>query len=211
MSCTEVYGIHQDGSVKLYEEVDNSWGMHPFIWREIEERYLPIFRPHSIPARIPDDKIESYMGFRPSRFSLEGLKEIWDLFNTQRLTKTERWMLGSTFDRVIVMKEGFDELIQAFRTFSDKENHSLNELANVYEKMQADDDIIGVAWSTSLGDYPWFDVEWVDASHPDYEELDAGEDGFSPIHVPYNILTSKNPKHWVLNERQEDYVQEIFV
>ena len=203
MSYTEVYGIHQDGSVKLYEEVKNSWGMHPFIWREIEERHLPILRPRFIPASIPDDKIESYLGYRPSRFSLVELNEVWDLFNTKLLTKTERWVLGSTFDRVVVMKEGFDELIHAYRTFTDKKNHNLNELANVYERMQADDDIIGVAWSTSLGDYPWDDVMLVDASHPNYEELDADEDGFSPIHVPYNILNSDNPRHWVLNEELE--------
>ena len=202
MSYTEIYAIHKNGDVRLYEENKNSWRWSPQIWGELEERHLPVLRPRFVPSYIEDDQVEEYLGYKPKRHGPDDLKEVWNLFNTDKVTTTERWVLGSTYDNVIVMKEDFEDLIRAYRSFYQEENGtSLLELADIYEKMQKDDDIIGVAWSISLIGNPWLDTEWVDESHPDFDEYNVydEEDGLAQIDVPYNIFESEK-KHWVLTK-----------
>lgn len=210
MSRTEVYAIRKNGEVTLFKENPNSFRWSPVVWTELEERHLPPFRPSFIPDDIPDSLIESYAGHKPMRHGPEDLKEVWNLFHTDKLSVAERWVLGSTYDNVIVLKEDFPSLIEAYRSFFNEENgSSLLELADIYEEMKEDEEIIGIAWSISQIQNPWMSVEWVDSTHPEYDEWEADEDGDSPIEVPYNITYKDNPKHWVLSKKivEEEYVQ----
>lgn len=203
MSYTEVYAIHKNGDVRLYEENKNSWRWSPQIWGELEERHLPVFRPHFVPSHIKDEQVEDYLGYKPKRHGPDALKEVWNLFHTDKITTDERWVLGSTYDNVIVMKENFTDLIQAYWNFNgDSHGTSLLEIADIYEKMQKDDDIIGVAWSISQIGNPWLDIEWVDESHPEFDEynVDDDHDGLCWIDIPYNIFNSEK-KHWVLTKQ----------
>lgn len=201
MSRTEVYAIRKNGEVRLFKENQNSFRWSPIIWSELEERHLPPFRPSFIPDSIPDNQIESYLGHKPKRHDLEDMRDIWRLYDTDKLSVTERWVLGSTFDNVIVLKEDFSDLIEAYRSFFTKENHSsLLELADIYDEMNQDNDIIGVAWSISQIQNPWQAVEWVDSTHPEFDEWDEDEDGLSPISVPYNINDTENRKHFILSK-----------
>lgn len=209
MVYTEVYAVHKDGTVKLFDEVETPWGMVPVVWRELEERYLSPFRPEFIPSHVKDEQIETVLGRKPIRVTRKELKEIGKLSNTNRLSKVEQWVLCSTFNHVIVMREGFDELIHAYRTFRDDNNVILNSLADVYLEMKDNEDIIGIAWSISTIESPWVLIEMVDESHPKFHKWDANDKGLCPIEHPYNIFTSEKPKHWILNERMKGYTQEV--
>ena len=209
MVYTEVYAVHKDGTVKLFEEVETPWGMVPVVWRELEVRHLPPFRPASIPSHVPDEQIETVLGFKPIRITRKELKEIGELSNTNKLSKVEQWVLCSTFNRAIVMRDGFDELIHAYQTFRDDNNAILNSLAEVYLRMKNNEDIIGIAWSISVIESPWVLIEMVDESHPKFDKWDANDKGLCPIEHPYNIFASEKPVHWILNERMNAYTQEV--
>lgn len=198
MSYTEIYAVRKNGDVQLFEENQNAWRWSPQIWRELDKRYLPIFRPRYIPRDVPDSQIEEYLGYYPTRENEDSeIRKVWDLFADKRLSSQERWVLGTTFDHVIVLKEDFKEMIQAYREFfSEENNSSLLELADIYEKMAKNDDIVGIAWSISQIQNPWLESY--------FEEDDEDEE--DEIEIPYNIYTAIEPKHQILRKKNIEQI-----
>jgi hypothetical protein len=184
MSCTEIYSVDKNGEIDQYAEIRNSWRGSMAIWRILEDRYLPPYRPSFIPSYMSIEAFEAQHGYKPSRcssfFDDSAMKEIWSLFSSDAVSTTDKIVLGSTFDNVLVRRENFDTLISAFKEFEGET--SLTEQAKVIEEMMNDSDIAAVGWNqTSVNADPWMEYD---------EKLDD--------YLRYNINTGD--KHWWLFE-----------
>jgi len=180
MSYTEIYKFKKDGNIECFAEVKNAFRGAMAIWSNVEKRYLPKF----MPIWAMGDTSKYYS--RVSDIMGGGIKEIWALFETTKISETDKIVLGSSFDNVVVMKEDLPKLIEAFRNFVGET--SLNEQADLIEKAyNTDDDLIAIAWNqTSVNGDAW-----------QSNETGLDEDG-DEIYLPYNLL--KEDKHWNLFE-----------
>lgn len=183
MSYTEIYKFKKDGNAYIIGETKNSWRGAMAVWDILEQKYLPPFFPDWAFA-----KDKSYS--RSSEMSKDdggAMKEVWELYNGDKITASEKITLGTTFDNVIVMKNDIPKVIEAFRNFEGQT--SLKEQADILEHALNDDDLMAVAWNqTSVNGDSW-------ANYGGYDTL-AEED------IPYNILTQD--KHWDLFQPNED-------
>jgi hypothetical protein len=178
MSYTEIYKFKKNGEAQCLAEVKNAFRGAMSIWQILENKYLPKYKPswsfgHSDYSRITD-----FMG--------GGIKEIWSLFDGNKISYTDRLVLGTTFDNVVVMKEYIPEIIKSFREFEG--GTSLKEQADLIEyAYKTDDDLIAIAWNqTSVNGDAW-----------ESDELSINEDG-EEYYPPYNLL--KQSDHWDLFE-----------
>ena len=185
MSYTEIFGFDKEGNAYYQANISNAWRGGMAIWNILEERYLPPHRPSYVPAHIPDEKVESFLSYKPRRtadmMNRDAMKEIWDLFNNEKVSLTDKIVLGTTFDRVIVKKEDFSKLIEAFEAFEGET--SLKEQAAVIKEMAVDDGCIAVGWNqTSVNGDTWANFGGYD------EEADEA--------IPYSLNTVN--EHWYL-------------
>lgn len=178
MSYTEIYKFKKDGNAQVFAEVKNAFRGAMAVWQAVEKRYLPKYKP----SWAFDDKEYS----RVSDIMGNGLKEVWALFDGDKLSETDKIVLGSTFDNVVVMKDDLPKLIEAFRKFEGET--SLKEQADLIEAAyKDDDDFIGIAWNqTSVNSDAW-----------ESDEVATDEDG-EEYYPPYNLF--KQDKHWNLFE-----------
>lgn len=183
MSSTQIFGFDKNGNAYLEAEVKNAWRGAMAVWRILEEKYLPPYRPEYIPAHIPTSEIKRIFHFAPTRCSSgneDAMQEVWALANDNRLKECEKIVLLSTFDYVVVKKENLHKLISAFREFEGET--SLKEQADIIEKMLKDENCIAVAFNqTSICMDDWVNGEY-DEEKDEYK--------------PYNIF--KGDKHWEL-------------
>jgi len=172
MSSTELYGLTET-FVKSLGEVKNSWRGSFRIWRMLENKYLPSLpKPH---WAIEDEPYYS----RVSDPNL--MHSVWDLFKDPRLTRGEKIVLQSTFDKVLVRVSNVPQLIDAFRSF--EEGTSLPEQADLIEKAVANDpSIVAIGWNhTSINGDTWKSANFC-------EETEES--------LGYNL--SKDTDHWFL-------------
>jgi hypothetical protein len=192
MSYTEIYGFDQEGAAYLAAEIKNSHRGAMAIWRFLEEKYLPgIYRPSHVPENIPDERIEAYCGYKPTRcndiMNDKAMKEIWNLYCGDKTTRNDNIVLGTTFDRVIIRKSELPEVIKAFNEFEGET--SLKEQAEVLSKMYEDEKCVAVGWNqTSINGSTWVNYGY-------NEDTDES--------IPYNL--NKGDIHWFLfDETNED-------
>lgn len=179
MSCVEIYGFDKQGEAYLYGEVHNSFRGGMAIWRCLEDKYLPPYAPKWASASF----INGHSWSRCYGSGIEGIKEIWDLWKSDRVTRDEKICLLSTFDDVLVRKENIPLVVKAFRAFDGDTN--LKEQADILEKMIADENCIAVGWNqTSVNGTTWVNR--------------AGYDEENDRNIPYNCLTGSD--HWWLFE-----------
>ena len=174
MSYTEIYGFDKKGIAYEAGEIQNSWRGGMAVWLILEEKYLPQYKPvHESPIRC----------FKPSRcttFDNNVMKEIWDLVNNEKVTRTDRIVLATTFDFCVIRKSELLEVIKAFNDFEGKT--SLKEQAAVLDRLYKDDNCIAVGWNqTSVNGDTWTNYGYD-------EELEES--------IPYNL--NENNKHWFL-------------
>ena len=157
MSYTEIYGFSNHGKAYLYGRVENSWRGGMAIWRILEEKHLPQYRPPYVPAYIPDDQVESWCHFKPSRLiGIDGsaAKEVLELVNNKAIPIHERITLATTLDYCIVKKEHIPKLIEAFNAFEGET--SLPEQVKILQAMYEDKKCIAVGWNqTSVNCTTW--------------------------------------------------------
>lgn len=184
MSCTEIYGIKKN-TVECIGETRNSWRGAMAIWMFLEKKYLPKYVPDW--ARALGEKDQEY-----SRTTVMGqgngpIKEIWDLFKSPKVTKSERIVLGSTFDNVLAKVESIDKVLQAFREFGG--DTTLKEQADIIEQaLKEDPEIVAIGWNqTSVSGNTW--------AHEKFDE-DTEE------YIGYNLETGT--RHWFLVEAIEN-------
>lgn len=173
MSYTEIFAFNKQGEALGLANVKNAWRGAMAIWTTLEDRYLPENRPYKDMGKMS----------RMSSPNINDQKEVWGLVKDDRLSEDEKIVLASTFDNVIVMKEDFPRLIEAFRNFVGQT--SLKEQADILHLAMGDDDIIAIGWNqTSVNCDTWA------TNGPYNEETDESS--------PYNIF--KQTEHWNLFE-----------
>lgn len=184
MSYTELFAFDKTGNASKVEDIRNAWLGAMKIWRILESKYLPEYR---LEYPLSDFFKRENPDFVPSRTSdMKDIKEIWELAYDERLLEHERIVLLSTFDNVLVKRENFVRLIEAFRKF--EPGTSLPEQADVIEEESMKDDVIAIGWnqtSINADNWEYYDID---------EETDEG--------IPYNCLSGE--KHWWLFEGLEE-------
>ena len=197
MSETIIYGFGPDGICTCEEaSAKNAWRGAMAIWKILEKKYLPPYRPRYVPASVPDNEINEYLGFEPTRVSganMDAMNAIWHLFIIDSVSITDKIVLGTTFDNVLVRREDIPKVIEAFEAF-DKEHDGMTNLKEQADGLRAfyeDEDVSAVGWNqTSVNGDDW--------SNAGDTILD--EDG-AEIGSPYNYKTGK--KHWWLFDELE--------
>jgi len=154
----------------------------------LEEKYLPEYkRPR---FSISECKYFSRF-FLPTKYKKNGdidftaLQEIWDLFYDKRLSRNEKIVLGSIFDKSFIFKKNYSEFIEALRSFrlESNLNDTYSELADLIEK---DNESIAFNLGCSMSN---------DRYSPIYNED-------SNVEIFYNVLVNK--KHDDLFELLEE-------
>jgi hypothetical protein len=179
MSYTEIYKFNKEGNAQRFAETKNAFRGAMAVWQIVEKRYLPKYVPAWAGMMSGNHEYS-----RVSDFSGQAIKEIWNLIDSESVSETDKIVLGSTFDKVIVLREDVPKLIQAFREFEGET--SLKEQADYIEKeLNADEDLVAIAWNqTSVNGDMW----------ETYEEEKGSR--------PYNMLSDTG--HWSLFTKEEE-------
>lgn len=181
MSYTEIVKFTKTGRAESLADIGNAWRGAMAIWRTLEKRYLPPYVPSWGTPK------EEYSRF--ATIDEEPRKEVWGLWEDPKLSPTDKIVLGSTFDNVIVLKKDIPELLKAFREFECDGNCSLSDQANAIEnEFASNKDTLAIAWNqTSVCENKWLYWE---------------ENG----RKRYNIL--KDDEHWDLFESIKEVTHE---
>lgn len=193
MSETIIFGFGMNGicTREIYE-AHNSWRGAVAVWRAIEKKYLPPYRPPYVPAWIQDDEVEEFLGHETSRLFApsdpDAMKDVWQIFGNESVPITDRIVLGTTLDNVLVRRENIQKVIEAFESF-DKEHEGMTNLKEQAVGLRAfyrDEDITAVGWNqTSVSCDDWSNTG--DTIIDEYGDEIGG---------PYNFNTGE--RHWWL-------------
>ena len=185
MSYTSIYAFNTKGETDSSAHIQNAFRGCFAVWKILEEKYLPPFLRY-VPDGMSIDEHGKCFGYRPSRVTAlptgpnyddcSAQKEIWGLFNSPLLSRAEKIVLGTTFDRVVVKIEDVAEVIEAFRAFGGDTN--LPEQAEALENILAQGKFIAVAWNqTSVCESPWYTWDEETEDTTPYN-LNTGEDHY---------------------------------
>ena len=117
MSYVTIFGFDKEGNSFEIGDINNAWLGAMAVWSKMSEKYLR------------------------KDFSIMGPKEVWNLFDSEKISHIDRVVLGSTFDKVIVKKENFEDLIKCFNEFEG--NTNLKEQAKLIQENMNKTDYIG--------------------------------------------------------------------
>ena len=176
MSYTEITFFAKNGKPKFDVDIRNAWRGAMAIWNILEDRYLPPF----IPEWAKHMGMVKDRHYRMSSSEMADKRAVWDIWKLPQCSDTDRIVMGSTFDWVVVMRDDVPKLIKAFAEFNGET--SLPEQADAIEDAFKDKSIIAVAWNqTSVSENQWRTFEY------DQKRDKA---------IPYNL--KKHTKHWSL-------------
>lgn len=180
MSYTELFYFDCNGDACKLTELHNAWCGAVAVWRALEIKYLPPCKP----AR-GDAVVEGYS--RVTSLDEDMMKDIWRLFKRNDVEESDRLVLGTTFDNVVVFSKDIPALIVALKKFAqDNPQTSIGAQAVVLEKLLQDKEkegFAGVAWNQTSVNQPWVF---------DYNADDR---------VPYNVISGT--RHWSLFQDME--------
>ena len=184
MSCTELYCVDAIGNVIEFDNVHNSHRGAMAVWMEMEEKYLPPYKPSWATGEYAIGKTF----YRCHGIGNDDeMKKIWKITSDKSVPILDKIVMLSTYDKVMVRTKNIKILIDAFNQFSGET--SLKEQAEKIEALLKEDDKVqGIAWnqtSVCCGVWDYYDDE-SEESHP------------------YNISIHEK-KHWWLFEELEDY------
>ena len=135
------------------------------IWKILEERYLPPYKADY------GDILEKHFNIKPSRCSAmdkEQIKEVWGLVNNSKVSRSDKIVLHTTFDKCLVKKENSLEVIEAFESF--KGETSLKEQADILKKLLSDKNCTAIGWNkTSINAQNWKNYDY-DESKDEYKQ-----------------------------------------
>lgn len=166
MSYTEIFAVRENGDITKYGEAHNAFGGAMHIWMYLKEKY-----------QVQD---ASVFDFGP----------LWK--KVEELQETDRWVLMSTFDRVLISKEHLPTLIKHLKTFAGyAPTPTLKEEIAILERAARDESIQAVGFNqTSVIADMWL----VPVSEE--EEMETGYSTRA-----YNIHKDKG--HWYLEPKKE--------
>ena len=178
MSTTEIYGFNADGYAEFIGETQNAFRGAFVVWETLEKKYL---------EPLP---LKNSAGISFTRaVSGEGLDDLWKLPYTDKISRIEKIVLLSTFDRSIVKSSDVDELINAFNSFDSifdlcPTYTSLVEQAEILEKHK--DKYIAFGFNqTSVNSAFWTDdrntceCEYCEHCKEDYYNLNTESEHFN--------------------------------
>jgi hypothetical protein len=170
MSYTEIFGFGKEGNAYFAGETPNSHRGAMMVWRTMEQKYLPPLRF----SRCSSDDEEEF-------------GQVIGLYKDPRVSLTDKIVLMTTFDKVLVKKEDLLRVILAFEVFEGET--SLKEQAVILRRMFDDDKCIAVGWNqTSVNSDTWVSYNY------DEEKEE---------HTPYNCL-KQNDHWWLFDEIKEE-------
>ena len=175
MSYTEIYAFGKDGNAYLAGEVHNAWRGSMAVWQIMEKRYLPQFYDHGV-------KTTRMLSGKHGKD--DPAREVWALADNLEIPLHERISMFVTFDDCLVKAEDIPRVVDAFRKFEGET--SLNEQADILEKLAQDLEVIAVGWNgTSVNAENWANTGGYDE---EAEEV-----------LPYNCLTGDR-HYWLFDE-----------
>ena len=194
MSVTTIYGFNKKGDAFEAGAIRNSWLAAMAVWSEMEERHLPLYIPDYLKScnwyynGMPYDELVKRNRFKPTRLAPTLGKEnpatdIFDLADDPAVPRNERIVLYTTFDKVLVKREHFSEVINAFRSFGG--TTSLPKQADILEQLLQSDDCIAIGWSQND----------ICGAFWDTYNYDKATESYSP----YNCLTQAEHS-WLFDE-----------
>lgn len=132
MSSTVLYKVPERGGVEEFEEYRNSWGGAMFVWNSLATHFLE-----------PKHR---------SLFNEEAASRVWNLDGDLRLTDEERITLMTTFDNVMVKRENFVRVAEAFEMFLElhppgNRVESLSKQAATLRRISDDAEFFAVCWN----------------------------------------------------------------
>lgn len=147
----QIYKFNLSGEVDLISEIDDIFNGCFSIWNYFDEKYLePIENPYTVKNSLKEKRFfRSY-----DLLKQDSLKEIFELFDTDKLTRNEKIILGSTFDRIIVKKENIEELINAFNSF-DFDSNLKEQSKIISEEFKKDKNLLGICWNQNSNRNNW--------------------------------------------------------
>lgn len=151
MSCTEINIFDNSGESVDTFEVKNAFRGAMAIWGILEKKYLPEYVPDWAKV-LSDEGRRNIFKDGISRIVNGDMQDVWNLQNDNRLSRHEKIVLLSTFDNVLVKKENFNELIEAFEQFEGET--SLKEQSEIIKNLG--DNITAIGWNqTSVCHNKW--------------------------------------------------------
>ena len=196
MSTTEIYAFNRKGEAYFYGEASKAWRGQFTVLSLMEERHLPLYLPPYVTLSpwyregMTDAEIIKRNGHRPTRLmpwvsgDPEAANAIFALAYNEKVPEHERIALLTTLDNALARKEDIPKIVRAFRLFGGETN--LPEQADILERMEAEADVIAVAWNqTSVNADTWDAIG-------DYDP-ETGET------ASYNCLTGKR-HFWIFDE-----------
>jgi len=184
MSYVEIYPFDKNGNCMSPICVRNAFCGAFAVWRRMEAKYLPLYRPEYIDPAMTDEEVRAKYGdltrlaaWNPN----EAMRDVYDLFNREDVSLTDRIVLGTTFDDVLVKRENFLRVVEAFESFDGDTN--LKEQAAVIRKFINDPDITAIGWNATSVNCD----TWANAGCSAQDETEG---------APYNYMTQD--KHWWL-------------
>lgn len=165
MSRATLHGFDREGQIYNIADYNNAWYGAIIVWMEMAKKY-----------GIPNGE--------EVIFNNVVAEKVWGLSKDKNTTKADRITMMTTFDRFIVYKQDFPDLIAAMKesaSWLPAHCHVIKE-ANDIEKLLSDENITAIAWTqTSVSDC-WGSGEY-----------DENED-----QIPYNL--NEHNKHYNLFE-----------
>lgn len=98
MSYVEIFCVEASGDVMSYGRAHNNHAFAPYVWTKLGQKY----------GFLPND---AYSITHP------GTDDLWAAVGTGALSRQDDVLLGATFDRIWVCKDGLNELTEAMAAF----------------------------------------------------------------------------------------------
>lgn len=202
MDYTIMYRFGADGNAQVLAHVADPVKGTTEIWRILERRYLPVYAPYYLKAKIwyhpgmNADMIRKKLGYVPSRLgpgAMAAREEIFALVNNPQVSREDKIVLLTTMDNILVRRENVPEVIDAFRNFEGvgyrmRETSLDLQWRILGRNYTSHPEAVAFGWQHSDADRHW--GNWCG------KDLETGKD------IPYNCLAMDEHK-WLFDELQQ--------
>lgn len=148
VSYTTLYKVPESGEIELAGEFHNSHRGAMLVWMLMSEAYL--HRPFSLSNDV------------------QSAKPTWNLWKNPDVRLSDRIVMASTFDKIMVKRENIPRLVQAIEDYSRRfDPGTLLKQACILKELASDETCFAVCWNqTSVCADAWYvpgetdDEEW---------------------------------------------------
>lgn len=139
MSRVEIYKIRTKDKQIVWEgDANNAWQGCMYIWRSLEQKYLPSLPPFPWTPKNEEKEYYSRVNLIGTAFGSEKkenpLQEIWNLVMHPDLTWDERIVMQTTFDRGYIAYADIPEVAAAYENV-DFSNDNMKQQAEIFRRI----------------------------------------------------------------------------